>query len=283
MQIITLAACHNRKSKTLLSLGSLVEQAEELGIATQHVVVDDGSLDGTATAIGERYPAVKVLSGDGTLYWAGAMRVGWEDIRARSYFDYLLVYNDDVEFSRDALATLLHVADNETHVLNAVVGTFTDPNSGTMTYGGQRRVSRWHPLKLALMPLSDSEGMNVATCNMNAVLIPRRTLCSVGFLSPEFIHRGADTEWGLRLTKLGGRLICTPKPIGTCERNQHQDRFVQHSTSLLDCYKRLNSVKKMPFKERYFLFKSYGGVAWPLLILLPYFSTFFKYFYYKFR
>jgi len=60
------------------------------------IVVDDGSIDGTSRAIAEQFPNVKVLSGDGTLWWTGAMNVGvgWALAEAAPH-DVVLSLNND--------------------------------------------------------------------------------------------------------------------------------------------------------------------------------------------
>jgi GT2 family glycosyltransferase len=42
------------------------------------IVVDDGSLDGTSEWLAATYPEVKVLQGNGSLFWAGGIRLGMD-------------------------------------------------------------------------------------------------------------------------------------------------------------------------------------------------------------
>lgn len=288
VRLMTLAAVHNRKEKTLSALSSIKKQVVSCQIQAAHMLVDDGSADGTADQIEETFPDVEVIKGDGCLYWSGGMRVGWDHIKQRGNFDYLLVYNDDVNFFDEALGVLLSVADTHTmenpHKLFAVVGSFCSADKPRRaTYGGQVRSSNWHPLRFVLREPHKRKVLEADTCNMNAVLIPFGTLDSIGFLSPQFLHRGADFEWGLRLTSAGGALLCAPGFIGVCERNVEQDSFIERSTSLFDCYKRLFGPKKMPFRERLYLYRKYGGILWHVLFLIPYVTTVFKYYFYRIK
>ena len=75
MKVIALATCHNRREKTLRALASLREQVLPDGTALQVCLVDDGSTDGTGAAVAEQFPEVKLLQGDGQLFWAGGMRL----------------------------------------------------------------------------------------------------------------------------------------------------------------------------------------------------------------
>jgi GT2 family glycosyltransferase len=64
---------HNRKQITIACL----ENLNTCGDLQKYrvIVVDDGSKDGTAEAIREQYPMVEILTGDGNLWWMGAIAV----------------------------------------------------------------------------------------------------------------------------------------------------------------------------------------------------------------
>ncbi len=42
-------------------------------------LVDDGCTDSTAQAVDKEYPQVKILQGDGNLFWGGGMRMAWDE------------------------------------------------------------------------------------------------------------------------------------------------------------------------------------------------------------
>ena len=111
MRIVTLATCHNRREKTLSALNDLYAQELPESVNVEHVLVDDGSTDGTAAAVAERFPDVEIVPGAGKLFWAGGMRYGWEQAVRGKMFDYLLVYNDDVRLETSALQQLLETSE----------------------------------------------------------------------------------------------------------------------------------------------------------------------------
>lgn len=99
---------HNRKSETENILEKLHHQSYKNFTI---VICDDGSTDGTAEMIREKFPRVALLEGDGTLYWSGGynycLRYVFENATEE---DYLLSLNDDTEFDEDYLSQLLKAA-----------------------------------------------------------------------------------------------------------------------------------------------------------------------------
>ena len=67
---------HNRKEITLKCLDTLKQNGD---LDKYYVIViDDGSTDGTSEAIQSLYPDVIILTGDGNLWWTGAIKKGME-------------------------------------------------------------------------------------------------------------------------------------------------------------------------------------------------------------
>lgn len=76
----------------------------------QTIVVDDGSKDGTAEAIASEFPEVKLLKGDGNLWWTGATNMGVEyALQSADEQDFILTLNNDLEVHEDYLEQLLKV------------------------------------------------------------------------------------------------------------------------------------------------------------------------------
>ena len=70
--VLGIATCFNRREKTLTSLSRLMEGNPS--IRFDFIITDDGSTDGTAQAL-ENMENVTVLTGSGSLYYSGGMRL----------------------------------------------------------------------------------------------------------------------------------------------------------------------------------------------------------------
>lgn len=279
MKILAMATCYNRKSKTLSSLRALHNQSGLDHVQLHVVLLSDGCTDGTLEAVKEAFPTVHVVHGDGKLYWAGGMRAAWNYVKRENLdFDQLLVFNDDIDLYETALETLLEdhnflSRDGIREI--AVTGNFLDPAKKAITYGGWVRSSRWHPLRMSLESsnLELEKPTVVDTLNMNFSLINRPAIERNGFLADYFVHRGADFEFGLRMTKSGGIVASSSRVVGTCERNSDVGTSNEQRLSRRTRLRRLLSPKEEPFFQRFHFYRRHGGPIWPVLCLAPYIKT----------
>ena len=131
--IAILITCHNRKDKTLYCLQSLFNQ-NDLGqnFRIEVFLVNDGCIDGTADAIGLVFPQVKVIQGNGNLYWNRGMHLAWDSAATDKDFDYFLWLNDDTFLFENALNIIFQDSFPDSIVCGSTLG---QKDQGT-TYGG---------------------------------------------------------------------------------------------------------------------------------------------------
>lgn len=264
-RIAALLTSYNRKTTTLSALSRLLEQKFQ-GVLTVFLV-DDNSSDGTGDAIAKIFPQVRLLKGDGNLFWCGGMRRAFE-AACKEKFDFYLWLNDDTVLESDAIQSLLDVSTSvgETSI---VVGSTRDSQTGAHTYGGVVRSSRLHPFKYRLVsPQSWSQECD--TINGNCVLIPRKVAESVENLSPEFRHGIADFDYGLRARKLGFKLIVAPGFIGFCSNNSLRGHFRDPQGNIWARWQHIFSRKGLPPKEYLVYARRHGGPVWPVFWAMPY-------------
>lgn len=285
IRIAVLITCHNRKEKTLACLDALAKQEDIADVTVSVYLVDDGCTDGTGEAVRCNYPKVKVLQGDGSLYWCGGMRLAFAEAMKGDYHYYLWL-NDDTILFLGALRTLLETSRKlgEREGRAAIVtGSTCDPKTKELTYGGVVRKSRWHPFQfLQVMPSDEPRPCD--TINGNCVLIPRQVSCTVGILSPDFTHGAGDFDYGLRARAKGFSCWVAPGFVGTCSRNSAQGSCKDLTLSVRERLRKMTSPTGPPPMREWMVFtRRHGGVLWPIYWLRTLIRVFFPRLWLKLR
>src|SRR5436305_929538 len=123
-EILALLAVHNRADATRRCLQALRRSAGAAGVDVRVVVVNDGSDDNTRQVLEKELgPSDSILHGDGSLYWAGAMRLGMKHILAEldRTRPPLLLLNNDTYLCTDGVANLLACGAPDAIVVGHVV------------------------------------------------------------------------------------------------------------------------------------------------------------------
>jgi GT2 family glycosyltransferase len=224
MRIAALLTCFNRKEKTLLCLKHLFEIAPSIEI----YLVDDGSTDGTSKAIVEQFPMVKIIQGDGNLFWNRGMHLAWREA-AKNDYDFYLWLNDDVYLYDYFLEELLNVY-NQFNKNIIVAGVVESEDKSQILYGGYDKNKR------LIVPRGTPR--QIISLNGNVVLISREIFHQVGNLDPVYHHDLGDVDYGLRGTKKGVCVYTTSFPIASGEKNAIKRERLQGAT-LQKRFKRL--------------------------------------------
>ena len=259
VRIAVLLTCHNRRDTTMTCLKALSEQSLADGAELSVYLVDDGSADGTAAAIALSYPEVRIIAGNGELYWGGGMRLAWSEAAAGDY-DFYLWLNDDTRLFPSAISTLLASWYDVTSPGSPgiIVGSTCDPDARSLTYGGYRGRDTLIPPSGSVQP-SD-------TMNGNIVLVPREVFQTVGSLSADFRHNGGDMDYGLRARKAGFRVWLAPGFLGLCRRNSGPS-WADPAVPFVRRWRGLNGPKGLPLREHYIYCKRHNRFGWPLDVL----------------
>lgn len=278
-RLAALLTCYNRCSKTLASLTALFNQELPVEVTIDVYLVDDGSTDGTAAAVSQSYPQVKLLQGNGSLFWNGGMRKAFAEAINHDY-DYYLWLNDDTTLYPNALSKLLetsHSLVEQGEQRAIVVGSTCDPDTGTLTYGGVVRRGRLRPLKFDLLTPGE-QAKPCDTINGNCVLIPREVVQAVGNLDPAFTHYIGDWDYGLRAHKQGCTVWVAPGYMGTCSQNYQPGSEANSPVSAGEKLKKMGQPKGLnvqeqilyPLEEWKVFAQRHGGLLWPIYWLIPY-------------
>ncbi|MEQ9358332.1 glycosyltransferase family 2 protein [Coleofasciculus chthonoplastes] len=267
-----LMTCHNRKQKTLACLDALFNQVIPPQVVLDVYLVDDGSTDGTAEAIHQSYPHVKIIQGDGNLYWNQGMRKAFAEAMKYDY-DYYIWLNDDTLLYPDALSSLWTTSHNlakQGHDKAIIVGSAHHPDTGKLTYGGVVRNTRWHPFKYRKLEPS-RKPQQAETLNGNCVLIPRIVVQILGNLDPAFSHSIGDTDYGLRAQRQGCSVWVAPGYAGKCQTNPPQGHpWFDPQFTLRQRWQAVTHPKGLPPKESRVFCQRHAGWLWIFYWVLPY-------------
>lgn len=264
-RLAALIAAHNRRETTLRCLESLYCQPSE-AFALQTYLVDDGSGDGTSDAVRARFPQVRLLSGNGALFWNGAMRLAWSAAMEERP-DLVLWLNDDTFLRPAAVADLvaLYRREAENDPRTIVVGR-TKSAAGDITYGGYRRAGGFSKLRFRRLSATESD---CDTFNGNCVLVPACAVDELGMLSERFRHAFGDNDYGLRARRAGYRIVELKEAVATQEANLRYQKQTQ-KLSLSNWRFIFFHPKGVPLREWYWFCREHGGTLWPLNFVYRY-------------
>lgn len=267
MRIAAVMTVFNRRADTLACLRSLQQQPPD-GVRLTTFVVDDGSTDGTAAAVRTAFPDVRLLEGDGNLYWNGGMRMAFGAALAEG-FDLYWWLNDDVGLDSGALARLLDTAaalraDGRGPAI--VVGAMRHPDDSRTTYGGVRRLDLLRPLDFSLVA-PGNRPLPVETMNGNCVLIPREIAHVLGTIDRSYRQKMGDFDYGLRARREGFEVWLAPGTLGTCATHPPRRTDTQ---PLWREIRRLWSVKELPPRPWLVFARRWAGPLWPVYWVSPY-------------
>jgi N-acetylglucosaminyl-diphospho-decaprenol L-rhamnosyltransferase len=214
-RIYIVVPVHNRKSLTERFLYCMSKQTFRNFEVT---IVDDGSTDGTAELIAERFKEVRLIRGDGNLWWTGATNVGIQHAMKRAAEDdAVLVINDDVEVSPDYLQILYGVwRSRRKTLIGSVVVDIKKPD---IIYDGGRIVNwwtaktRWLNLNKKLSDFGKDYSVDVSFLTGWGTLIPISVFRDVGLYDDKHFQQCGDIELPVRAKNAGYHVVVSYAPI----------------------------------------------------------------------
>jgi GT2 family glycosyltransferase len=272
-RIALILTCFNRRQKTLDCIDSVLAQSAFNDVMIDFFITDDNSKDGTSEALIRKYQKIRLLKGNGSLYWNGGMRLAWEAALKESY-DFFLWLNDDTFLYPDTIQRMLDThakCMSDTGKSSIVVGS-THDETGHTSYGGELQKSRMRPLTLIKLDPKE-EVLRCDTFNGNCVLISQGAAMVLGNLDAGFIHAMGDTDYGLRAKQAGIPMWVMPFYAGRCINDNHEsDSFTDRSLSVSVRLKKIMSPKGLPWRPWLILCRRHAGCLWPVYWMWPYFK-----------
>lgn len=262
IKILGLMTCYNRKEKTVRALHNLIKGNSKVEFS--FIVADDASTDGTVQALKE-FDSVTVLSGDGSLFYSGGMRMAIAQAKKlKEEFDYCLLFNDDVEFFDSAIEELC-LKDN-----SVIWAGPTSDEAGQLSYGGVVKTSGWRP-KTEIIMAKHPEGQKCDTFNANCVLIPWGIFVNLDNIDSVFTHSMGDFDYGFAAGKMGYQIKVSDKFVGVCPDNPVAVTWRNTELSMKERLRRKESPKGLPGKEWFhYLNKNYNLITALIYSAIPY-------------
>jgi GT2 family glycosyltransferase len=271
--IAVLLTCYNRKDKTLLCLDAFFKVDKPLHYSFDVFLVDDGSNDGTANEVSNNFPAVKIIQGDGNLFWNKGMRLAWDTASTKDNYKYYIWLNDDSFLFNNAITHLFdcyHEFFNKNNKEVIVVGACAEDHSTLKFSYGLRKQRK------ELIPNGALQTGNMM--NGNFVLVPKKIFKVVGNLSKNFTHAMGDYDYGLRALELGFQITTTKEYIAICESNKNLPDWCNPKKNFFTRWKNFHSPLGLNIKEYKVFRKTFSfvlGYNYHLSIIKVYFRCFF--------
>lgn len=270
--IAILLTVHNRREKTLTCLENIYSQNNIEDLSIKVFMTDDGCTDGTTESVNKKYPDVKIIHGNGNLFWNRGMFLAWQTAQRTDSYDFILWLNDDTKLMNDAISRLIKFSDVLKNKSIIVGSTLESENNPVFSYGGKTSGIKQSPL----YP-DDDKLKKCTTFNGNIVLIPKFVYQKCGIIDNYFHHSFGDVEYGFRTTKNGIINYIAPGYYGYCVHNNPIPIFRRKCFSLIKRYKLLysplgyNPIEAFYMNRKYFSFLSslWFSIKLHLNVLFP--------------
>jgi GT2 family glycosyltransferase len=233
---------HNRSAVTCRCLESIYRVLPD---DVRVIVVDDGSTDGTASAIRDRFPWVTVLSGSGSLWWSGSVNLGIRYALSRDA-SAVITLNDDTQVSDRFFAGMFEQHQAHPHALLGALEI--DADTGRISHAGERM--RWWTGTLELLSRGLSEPpprptlARVTHLNGRGLLIPAEVFHKIGFFDAlRLPQRAGDFDFTHRAARAGFALYCNYQAPLLIYPQLHSGRPMRQVRSLHNYMSHLFSLR----------------------------------------
>jgi hypothetical protein len=178
------------------------------------IVVDNGSTDDSVEQIRQHHPEVILIETGEILGFVGGNNVGLEHENATSA-DYALLLNNDTEVAPDFLTLLVDVAETDPQIgiVGPTIYYFDEPNMIWSAGGG----INWQQGITHMVNLNEPDRGQLGSAPRPmyfvtgcALLIKQSVIEQVGVLDPRFFAYYEETEWCVRASQAGFKILHVP-------------------------------------------------------------------------
>jgi len=203
----------NNRRETLECLDAVVAQLGDARDA-KITVVDNGSTDGSATAIASRHPSVKLFALAENRGFTGGLTAALAGSEARN----VIFLNNDAVPQAGWLAALVHAIDDAPEDVVSIGGKIVDPSGkiidfigGLMTFDGHAFQNGFrYPIGSREEPRAGDELFFACGGNM---ISRRAKLVELGAFDDDYFAYLEDVDFGWRTWIAGNRVLFEPRAV----------------------------------------------------------------------
>jgi N-acetylglucosaminyl-diphospho-decaprenol L-rhamnosyltransferase len=204
----------SQRELLLQGLDAIAREREGLGFATEVLVLDNGSRDGSAQAARE-HPAVDEVI---ALEERRGKAENDSELLRRAQGRYALLLNEDSELQPGATLALWQALEERSRA--ACAGAQLLRPDGTRQACAWRFPTPWTALAGALMlhrrftvQSTGTHTHEVDWCQSSALLVRRDAAAEVGYLDPDFFVYSDEVDFARRLRDAGWRSVYVPSAL----------------------------------------------------------------------
>jgi GT2 family glycosyltransferase len=201
----------NHKEDTLECLASLRQMTYP---NSKLLVVDNGSVDGTADVVRERFPGVEILRSETNLGVTGGYNLGIE-YALNHRAEYVLVTNNDVIMDPEMLSEMVSAAENNKRVGVVLPKIYYYDRRNVIWCAG----ARWRPWppEFKMTGREHRDGPQYGQmCDIDCapsccLLVERKAVEKAGMFDPKYFFYYDDWDFTERMRENGYRILFVPQ------------------------------------------------------------------------
>lgn len=207
--VISVILNTNRRDDTLDCLASLLRNTY-----SHHsiIVLDNASTDGSVEAIHTQYPEVQIVNLEENRGYAGNNNVGIQ-IALDHGADWVFIINEDTVIEDRCLTELVQFGEFDASI--GIVGpmVYHHDEPGVIQSGGGLLGPYWESIHLFKDEKDIGQLSTVHTVEWVsgcAIMVRKAVIEDIGMLDPQFFYFWEETDWCLRATEAGWKIIHVP-------------------------------------------------------------------------
>jgi len=205
--------------------------------ATEVLVIDNASKDGTPANIEQMFPTVRVLRNTDNLGHTKAVNQGLTVANG----EYVLLLDSDTELAPDAISHMLEFLERHQEVGLIAPRTYNSDGSIQLSarrfprplnglFGRQSVLTRWFPNNpitrryLQTDELASNEPYEVEQASGACMLFRRSLFTSIGPWDEGYFAYWVDSDWCFRLRTHGWKVFCVPQASVIHHEQNHRGK-----------------------------------------------------------